>query len=784
MTALQRKLWRDLRTLRGQTLAIALVVMAGVAALVMAVSNYEALSDTRARFYDRYRFAEVFAHLTRAPLPLLDEIRALPGVRRAEGRIVMGVNLDLDGQREAMTAQVVSLPDSADGLNQLFVREGTLPSGPGEAVIGEVFAETHHLHPGDTIHAVFNGRRQAVRISGVGLSPEYVYTIRPGDLFPDFERFTVLWMPRQALANAFDLDGAFNQLVLGLDRGVAPARVIDGVDRLLQPYGGTGAFDRDLQLSNRMLSTELEQLQANTRLFSAIFLGVTAFLLSVVLGRLIGTQREQVAVLKAFGYSRWDIGTHYAQLVLCMVGAGLPGGLLLGAWLGRALARLYMRFYRFPSLEWSLSPEVWALSVGFVLCSAALGTLSGLRRAFLLSPAEGMRPEAPPVFRRTWSERLGLGHWLDTAARMVLRNLERRPWRSVLSVVGIGLACGILVMSRLQSSAIDEMVSVQFGLAQRDDLSVTLINPGNGAVIDSLHAVPGVLAVEAFREAPVRLRHGWRTYTTALLGMEAQGDLKRVLNDQLQPVTLPPSGVMLTDYLAGMLDLQPGDAIEIEFLDGARQTVTLPVTAKVREYLGVGIYARRDVLNRVLHEGDVVSGAWLRTAPGAKPQVLRTLRGSPRIAGVTDRAAAVASFYATMAENMLVFAFVMTCMAASIAIGVVYNAARITLAERARDLASLRILGFTRAEVRDLLLGELATLSLLALLPGFASGYGMSWLLVHSLQSDLYRVPLILTPPAFALAGGIMLAAAAVSAWLVVRRLRRMDLVAVLKTRE
>jgi putative ABC transport system permease protein len=782
--ALHHKLWRDFWLLRGQSLAIALVVIGGIATMVMAMTNHQALSDTRDRFYERNRFADVFATLKRAPLPLLDEIRALPGVRQAEGRISVGVNLDLPDYPDAVTAQVVSLPEGADGLNQIHLRAGRLPQRHWEAVVGEAFADAHGLHPGDPITAIVNGRRQQLTVSGVGLSPEFIYQIRPGDIFPDFERFTILWMPREALASAFDLSGAFNQLLLALDPGSPHAQVIDAVDRLLLPYGGVGAHDREQQMSHRFLSEELLQLETMTRLFSTIFLSVSAFLLNVVIGRLIGTQREQIAVLKAFGYTRWEVGRHYAWLVLLMVSVGVLPGVALGAWMGRGMAEMYMTFYRFPFLEWSVKPSIWLLAIGFALVAAALGTASGLRRAFRLAPADAMRPEAPPVFRRTLSERIGLGWLLDPAARMVLRNLERRPWRSLLSVIGIGLAGGILVMSRLQSSAIDEMISVQFGLAQRDDLSVTLAEPATWRAIEELASLPGVLAVEAFRSSPVTLRNGHRHYTTALQGLAAPGELKRVLGADLRAVDPPAQGIMLTDHLARMLQVRPGDTLEVEFLEGRREVMRLPVAQTVTEYLGVGAYVQRAWLNRLLREGDVVSGAWIKVEPAAMTTVLQALRERPRVMGVTDRDAAIRSFYDTMAESILTFTLIITFMAGSIAVGVVYNAARITLSERSRDLASLRIMGYTQQEVRHLLLGELATLSILALLPGFALGYGMSALLVTGFQSDLYRIPLVVTPLAFAFSGTVMLVASGLSAWAVSRRLRRLDLVAVLKTQE
>ena len=787
MRALDRKLWRELRQLRGQTIAIALVLVAGIATLVMSLSAYRALHDTRERFYAEYRFAEVFAPVVRAPWPLLGELRALEGVQAAEGRVLANVNLEVEGFDDAANGLLVSLPDPAQGgLNRLFLRAGRLPDPlrANEVVLGEAFAEAHGLGPGDSLAAIINGRRQALVVAGVGLSPEFVYQIRPGDAFPDHRRYGVLWMQREPLAAALDLDGAFNDVVLALRRGAREADVIEAVDALLAPYGGLGAHGRTLQTSHRFLDEELVQLRVMVRMFSTVFLAVAAFLLNIVIGRLVNTQREQIAVLKAFGYSRWEVGRHYAALVGLMVGAGLLPGVLAGAWLGRGLADLYSDFFRFPALDWSLDGSVLALAVAFAAAVAALGTAGGLQRAFALTPAEGMRPEAPPVFRRGRFEGVLVRRLLDPAARMVLRTLARRPLRTTLSVLGIGLACGILVMSRFQDAAINEMIEVQLGFAQRDDLAVSFVEPRPARAALELAALPGVAAVEPFRQAPVVLRHGHREHRLALLGLPREGDLRRLLGPSLAPLPLPDDGLVLTDHLAGMLSLRPGDHVEVAFLDGRRETRVLPVRALSHEYLGVGAYLELGALQRLRGEQSSLSGAWLRLHPGARESVVRALRARPGVAAATDRAAMIEGFRDTMAQVVVTFTLVATAMAAAIAIGVVYNSARISLSERSRELASLRVLGYTRAEVRALVAGELFTLAGLALLPGFAMGYGFCALLVWGFESELYRIPLALSPAGLGTAGLVVLAATAASVLAVRRRVDGLDLIAVLKTKD
>lgn len=784
MKALQRKLLRDAWQLRGQALAIALVVIGGIATLVMALSNYQALQQTRERFYAEHRFADLFASLQRAPLTLLPELAALPGVHQAEGRVQALAQLELAGFERPITGQLVSLPQHPGGLNQLYLRSGHWPAQPWEAVLGEAFALAHGLQAGDALVAIVNGRRQALRISGIGLSPDFTYPVRPGDLFPDFVHFAVLWLPHDTLAGALDLEGAFNQLALELAPEATEADLIAAVDRLLQPYGGRGSHGRDLQFSHRLLEEELLGLRTMSLLFGLIFLGVTAFLLSVVSARLIRTQQEQIALLKAFGYRNRQIAAHYASLVLLLVSVGVLPGLALGAWLGRGMAELYASFYHFPFLDWGLRPELVLLACAFALSAAALGTAAGLWRAWLLAPAEAMRPPSPARFAHSRSERLLPSRWLPPSARMVARQLERHPGRTLLSVLGIALAGGILILSRLQASAIDEIVRVQFDLVQREHISLVFTQATPSSALAELASLPGVLAVEGVRHSPVRLRHGPRSFVSAVQGLPAQSELRRVLDANLQAVELPAQGLLLTEHLAQRLHIRPGQTLQVEFLDGRRDTLWLPEAGTVQEYLGVGVYARLDWLNALLLEGELLTGALLRIDPAQEVALLQALRQRPGVATVSEQERAIAAFMDTMAEGLLTFGLIMTLLASSIAVGVVYNAARITLAERARDLASLRVLGYTPQEVRDLLLGELGALVLLALLPAFAIGYGLSALLVAGMQNELFRIPLVVTPQAFALGGLVMLLASGLAAWWALRRLRQLDLVAVLKTRE
>ncbi|MCB1916169.1 MAG: ABC transporter permease [Rhodocyclaceae bacterium] len=787
MRAIHHKLWRDLWRMKGQALAIALVVMCGIGNYVMFLATLDALGTTQAAYYREYRFADVFASLKRAPESLRRRIAEIPGVDQVQTRVAVQVRLDMPAFPEPVAAVVTSLPDrGAPRLNGLHLRAGRLPAaGQGDEVVAsETFAAAHRLRPGSRFDAILNGRRQTLTLVGTALSPEFIQQLRPGSVFPDSKRYGVLWMGRRALGQAYDLHDAFNDLTLSLYRGASVQAVIERVDELIRPYGGLGAYGREDQISHRFLSQELEQLATLGRLFPAMFLGIAAFLLNVVIGRQVAMQREQIATLKAFGYGNLQVFVHYLGSVAVIVGLGIAGGAVLGTWLGRELAGIFSEFYHFPYLSFRLSPAVVAEAAIASLLAAGLGTFLAVWRAANLRPAVAMRPEPPPTYRETWIERLGLKRWLSQPARMIIRHIQRRAFKSALTALGIALACGLILTGLFQRDTVGYMVYVQFGLMQREDLSVTFTDPTSFLARYDLAGLAGVRHVEPYRAVPVRFRHGHREYRSGVRGYEPGGDIQRLLDVALQPVVLPAEGILLTDFLGEMLDVRVGDRIVVEVLEGNRPTREVTVAGLVNEFLGVSGYMELAALNRLLREGPTISGAYLGIEDGSLQPLLLRLRDMPRVAGVAERRQEIRNFNRTMDESMLFFTYVATVFAVVIAFGVIYNNAQIALAENGRELASLRVLGFTRGEIAYILLGELGLLTLLAIPLGLWLGNWMCYYIAQTMQSDLYRVPVVLVPQTYAFAVTVVLVSALLSGLMVRRQLDRLDLVAVLKAAE
>lgn len=787
MKTLHRKLLRNLWSMKGQAAAISLVIASGVATLIVSLSTMDSLKATQSVFYRDYRFAQIFASLKRAPDSVRYRLHDVEGVDKIESRVVAPIHIDIPHFPDPVKGQIISIPDSGDPLlNILYLRAGKLPEpfSDNEVVVGESFAEAHGLKPGDVLEVVINGNMKTFSISGIVLSPEHIYQMPPGAFFPDFERFGLLWMRRTPLASAFDMEGSFNDIILTLSPGARTEDVIDRIDEILKSYGGLGAFSRKDQLSHRYLSEEFRQLENMSTIFPVIFLGVAAFLLHVVINRLVRIQKEEIAVLKAFGYANRDIGIHFLTFISLIVFVGVVTGTVGGAWLARWMANIYMEFYRFPFLTYILEPKVVVYATVVSMAAAVLGTIHAIHWAVQLPPAEAMQPEPPARYRESLPERLGMKALLSQPSRMIIRHVARRPFKSLLTVTGIALACAIMMVGNFQEDALDFMVDVQFGLAQREDLTVTFVEPTSRKALQELRSIRGVEHVEPFRAVPVRLTYRHRSYRTVIQGLHSGGDLQRLLNIDLQPVAIPPSGILLNDHLAKMLGAREGDILTVEVLEENRPVYHAPVTALVRQYMGVSAYMDLHVLNRLMHEGDAISGAFIAADSFFLNELFAKLKKIPRIAGTEMREKAIDSFYETMGGTILIFTFINTLLAGIIAFGVVYNSARIALSERSRELASLRVLGFSRGEISYILLGELGMLTLMAIPAGFIIGRGLCAYMVKRFETDLFRVPLIVEPSTYAFASVVVLISALVSALIVRKRLDNLDLIAVLKTRE
>lgn len=787
ISALDRKLLRDLLHMRGQGMAVGAIVACGVAIMVMALGAISSLELSRSTYYERFRFADVFSNAKRAPERLVSNIAEIDGVRAVETRISRLVTLDIEGLREPANAQLVSLPENGEPrLNGVLLYSGRFPDPgrPDEAVVSKSFMDAHGFRLGGSVRAVVNGRAREVEIVGIGDSPEHIYMLGPGGLLPDEKRFAIFWMGRRALEAAFDLDGAFNDVSVSLNPGTNPQHVIDALDTLLEPYGTGGAYGAEDQLSNAFIESEMQQLAAIAAIIPPIFLVVSAMLINAILARLIATERQQIGLLKAFGFDQREIAWHYVKMALGMVVGGILAGFGLGAALARLMTNLYSDSFRFPDMIFRLEPSAFVIGGGAAAFAAVIGAVGSARSAAKLAPAEAMSPAPPTMYSKGWVQRMFGFFKLDEPTRMILRHITRWPVRAAVTIVGVAAAQGLLVGTLFAFDAIDEMLEQRFHRTDAYDAAISFVEPVNFGALREIERLPGVLSVQPSRDVSVRLRHRHLDERAWLVGLAADGRQRRILDDDRRYMKVPDRGLALSAQLADMIAAGLGDRVTLEVLEGERPIVEATVTAIVNEPMGWPAFMDTSALGRLLGESNVISGVYVMVDPDLEADFSDAVLERPGIASVTLQRASIESFNESMEENVNIMMTIYALIGGAIAAAVVYNAARIGLTERGRELASLRVLGFSEGEVSYILIGELALLVFLALPLGGLLGAGLAYLVATSMATELFRVPLTIDPSTQGFAALIVIASSIAAALFVRNRVKSLDLIAVLKTRE
>jgi putative ABC transport system permease protein len=785
--ALDLKLLRDLWRMRGQAFAIAVVLAAASATFILSMGVHRSLFETREVYYSQNNFGDVFASMTRAPRSIVPRVAAIEGVQQAEGSIVQYAILDYPDRKDAVRALLQSVDEyGRDRLNLVTLKSGRMPAlgQPGEVVVDEAFALANDVQPGDEVDAIIYGRKQRLEIVGIGLAPNYINALAPGDIVPDESRFGIFWIGRDTLEAATDRSEAINALTVTLQRGASEADVIRAIDRIIEPFGGTGAYGREDHPSHMFLQSELDQLEAMVQVIPPVFLIVSTFLVYIVLGRMIRTQRSQIGLLKAFGYSGLAIASHFLKFAFAIAVLACILGAAAGIWMAREMTELYARHYHFPILKFSFAPGVFVGAFLLAIASSALGAISGIWSAVRLTPAVAMSPPPPPVYRSGAVEAFGRKAGFTAIGHMIVRHIARWPARSAITVSGVALSIGLLFSTLQFIDASHFMLESYFFRSQRQDISITFIEPRNEDVLYELRQMPGVLRVEPVRGLSVEMRHGNRVERTALEATQPDAMLTARIDEDGDMIAMPPGGLMLSKQLADELDVSAGEEVHVEMLGGRRTQAMLPVGALVDEFIGARAYATNHTIAELARDGAPVGSAMMLIDPLHRDEILTKLKAMPVTLSIGDRDLEMTRFESMIDDNINTMMVFYIAFASAISVGVVYNSARILFSERAHELATLRVLGYHRSEVAVVLIGEIALLVAISVPVGLIIGHWLAQLMVLMFSSDLFRLPFAPTNATYAKSALVVLVAAMLTAMLVARRVMGLDMVRVLKARD
>lgn len=741
MHPLDKKLLRDLWAQRGPVVTIGVVIALGIAGLTGFLGLHRELISTRADYYRQHRYAHVHLNLRRAPRAALAEVEALPGVEAAVGRISRRVAVDLPGVERRLSGRLVSLPEQGRSpVNRLRLLEGSLPApgGVAEVVVLQDFARARGLRPGSRLQLVAERVTHEVRVAGIAMSPEFVYVIPDdGGWVPDPESYGIFWARRAYAERVFGMQGAFDDLVVRVGRGATPASMADQLERRLARFGVLVADERKDMPPYALLNNEIRLTLIRAWTIPSIFLLASALVLNLVLQRLVATQRVQIGTLKAIGLSNLAILRHYAGFALAIAALGAAGGAYLGWYLNALLLKLYRRFYQLPLPDSALHPDVVLGGVAVAVLAGAMGVLAAGSQVLALTPAVAMRP-GPPETRA--SRAVAQLRALPLLWRLALRNMLRHPYRTLVSALGVMVGVAIMITSRFFTDGITEMNMFRFQVLQRQDVELSLARGTGAEALREVRRLPGVAAVERGLAYPVRLRKGRVSRRLVVDGVPRDAWMRRPRQRDGTPVPVPAEGLLVAEVVADLLGVRPGERIELETLDGKRIRTRVTVAGTYPSFLGLSAAADQAWLCQLVDEPHATTSAQVRLREDT-PDLDRAIARRPGVVKATRRTEKVDAFRVSVQGPLDAATKVLVFLAGAIACGLTLNGALVALAERRSELAVLRVQGFYRGEVGDLLLHEHALIGLLGMAGGVPlAGALVAWVWSH-VQTEILRLP-------------------------------------------
>ncbi len=779
-----RSVWRGRRSYAA---CVALLAI-GVAVFISFNLLFVNLTAAQQSHYRELRFADAFAVVQGIPNEAVARLADIDGVAAVRATLTYEARMPRDDDTlRPVTLRLTSYePRDGARLNDFELTEGALPGRDG-ILVGSGFAAAHSLAPGDALPLVIGGREITPQVDGFVRAPEYVYAIPDtGTLFPDAEIFGFGYMERSRLETLAGRTGLSNRVAFAFAEGVSLADLRPQLEESLRPYGLRSLTDRDGQASHAMLQQEVDSIGAMATSLPSVFILMAAVILTIMLGRVIEQERMQIGTLKAFGFANRAIVGHYLLYGCFAGGAGGLIGVGLGVAMTDGISAVYLEYFNMPALR--VPPDPRYLAGGFVLAlaSGVLGALGGARRVLKLEPAEAMRPLAPPPVRGDILARLPfLRALLASHGMMAIRNLGRNRFRSAFVLLGLSFSFALTALLVSFGEIFDALLFDQFTKIELYDAKMTLASPVSyPAALEAARALPGVTNAEAILELPCELSRAHLRETVTLTALPRDSDLFHLYDAERRvAVPLPSGGAVLSASLAEKLHARQGDILRLKTPYTGDDTYPLPVADIVASNLGAGAYLCADTLWALLDQAPA-AGALLLEIPAAGIPKLRAALADARNITALAAQADTRQSYDVMLDSFIGLIYFMSLAGVGVAYAIIRSTAAISLSERSREYATMRVLGMHPREIARVVGFEYWVLLAVAIPPGIALTRGLKAAMADMINNDLFTIPLYTAPASFAAAAALCVLTVALCNRSAVKRVSGFDMVEVLKERE
>ncbi len=765
--------------------ACILLIAVGVLIYVSMGVATNSLESARDNYFEEYALADIFAKVKLIPVSDAEILQNIEGIDEVMGRLTYDARVVMEDNKEIINLRLISHNNSpTQTLNKHYLVEGTEISSPDDILIGEAFVNAHNLKVGDKIKLIIQGKEYTFNICGKVQSPEYVYAIKDSkQLMPSPETFSFAYVSENALANSMNMQGLYNDLSFKLQDGYIFDDVKIAIEENLKKYGLSGLIPKKDQLSYSMLKTEIEGNRAFSTSIPFVFVIMSVVVLYLMLKRVIEQDRMQIGTLKAFGYSNIKILNHY---MLYGIITGLAGGLagdLLGLPLTSSFIELYAQYYQIPNLKASNTTIFLVIGILIGVFGGAVGAFMGAYKILGLLPAEAMRPIAPKAIKNDILKKLPLIKSLLTSiGSMAVRSIERNKVRSFFIILSIMFSFGIIAFMDSFSNMIDVMLYEQYTKIEVYEAKVVLQDfTDYNKAVKNVRDIKGVTRAEGILEIPVTLSKKHRKEGVIITGLTEDTTLYKIYDTGKKTNFSPPkNGVIINNALARKLEVSRGDEIYISsaLLD---EDVKVLVWDIVEQNLGSSCYMEINTLENIFDIGHMTTTILFNTddMEYAKDYLI-----DGKNVAIIESSAGTLKAMEEMLGSTGYIIWVMEIMSGVVAFAIIYNTSTISLSERKREYATLRVLGLQVKEVGEILSFEYWILCFGGVILGIPFTIFLKQSVSSIMDIEMFTIPTNTPIQAYfvGLAGCIL--AVLFSNKTAIRNIKKFDMVEVLKERE
>ncbi len=780
MKKLDLRLLRMIKASKGQFISVVVIIMVALSIFISFSTTAVNMRNGIDYYYEETKLSHIHVQLMRIPQSALDQIESIEGVTDVQGRVTFDVPLKTDDEEEKVRIRIISLPEGGGKVNRLYSDETLDEIAQGNAILIRQFAEARNITPGNIIQPYINGREHSLKVTGVASSSEFVYLMENEQtMMPAPEKFGVVYVTEEFAQSVYGYKGSYNELLIRVKDEDMIDDVSEELEERLDKYGVKRIIKREDQLSHKILSQELMGLDTMAAAIPILFLVVAGIIISIVLSRIVSNDRMSIGVLKALGYGNMDVLFHYLKYALFIGLTGSALGILIGLSLAGVLSELYAMFFEIPLLKVDIQYIyiIYSLILTSLFCIAS--GLMGARHVLGIMPADSMRPEPPKSGKHIFIEKITfIWSRLSFSWKMVIRNIVRMKRRFVFLVMGLAMAFAINTVPVFMWDSATGMFYIQFGQFQKMDYIIGLAKPMSEDVIYDIKGLMKDGKLEPRIEYPFEIRNGWKKMNASIIGVPRDTKFYEFRNEYDKEVTLPERGIFITEYMAKALNIKKGDHVRVKNFIPGKDDMDFEVKEIIKQYLGANAYMDIEHMRETLTEKNMITGV----AASSKEDLKTKLEDAKNISSISSIDDMTKTFEEYI-DIMLLSINIMMLFGGVLGFALIYNSTIISIAERRMELAALRVMGFDKKEIFWMLAKENSMITFIAILLGIPVGIGMIQSMADAFNTELYSLPIIITPRTFVMAGLSTILFAAIAQLAALKKIHNINFIDALKSR-